>query len=66
MTYFYPMANPNDPIGSTNNVSFQILLRGHYVYVEMLLDTSAIESPTDPPNFMRIHGDGISLFPSFI
>lgn len=61
----YPMANPNDPIGSTNNVSFSNTVAGTLCLCGMLLDTSAIESPTDPP-ILWIHGDADSFIPIFL
>lgn len=52
---FYPMANPNDPVGSTTNSNVSNNVKGAMCLCGTLLDTLAIEKPTDP-DILWTHG----------
>ena len=58
----YPMANPNDPIGSSVNSSFDNDVAGTLCLCGLMLDTSAIELPTDPP-ILWTHGTNDTYVP---
>lgn len=58
----YPMANPNDPIGSNSNSSYGNQVNGTLCLCGLLLDTTAIETPDDPP-ILWTHGSADPLIP---
>jgi acetyl esterase/lipase len=58
----YPMANPNNPIGSNSNSEFGNEVNGTLCLCGMLLDTTAIESSNDPP-ILWTHGSADTYIP---
>ncbi|HYF70912.1 MAG TPA: T9SS type A sorting domain-containing protein [Ohtaekwangia sp.] len=61
----YPMADPNDPIGSTSNADMSNSVKGTLCLCGMILDTLAIESPTDPP-ILWTHGTDDNFIPLWL
>lgn len=58
----YPMANPNNPIGSTSNADVSNSVKGTLCLCGMILDTMAMELPTDP-TLLWIHGTNDDFIP---
>ncbi|MFK8037918.1 MAG: T9SS type A sorting domain-containing protein [Crocinitomicaceae bacterium] len=58
----YPMANPNNPVGSTVNSNVGNGVQGTLCLCGLLLDTLAIELPTDP-NILWTHGTNDNFIP---
>lgn len=58
----YPMANPNNPIGSTTNPNVGNEVAATLCLCGLLLDTLAIESPSDPP-ILWTHGTNDNFVP---
>lgn len=58
----YPMANPNNPVGSTVNSGFSTKVKGTLCLCGLMLDTLAIDSPSDPP-ILWTHGTNDSYVP---
>lgn len=58
----YPMANPNNPIGSTSNLDMSNSVKGTLCLCGMILDTLAMESPTDP-TILWTHGTNDNFIP---
>lgn len=58
----YPMAIPNDPIGSTVNSNVGNKVAGTLCLCGLLLDTLAIETPSDPP-ILWVHGTNDNFVP---
>lgn len=61
----YPMAEPNNPIGSTSNADMSNAVKGTLCLCGMILDTLAIESPTDPP-ILWTHGTDDNFIPLWL
>ncbi len=59
---FYPMAVPNDPIGSDVNLDIGNGVQGVMCLCGWLLDTLAMEGPLDPP-LLWTHGIEDNLIP---
>lgn len=58
----YPMANPNNPIGSTSNLNMSNSVKGTLCLCGMILDTLAMELPTDP-SILWTHGTNDNIIP---
>jgi acetyl esterase/lipase len=58
----YPMANPNNPIGSSNNSMVSNSVKGTLCLCGMILDTTAIENSLNPPILWN-HGSADSFIP---
>lgn len=58
----YPMASPNDPIGSLANPNVGNQVHGTLCLCGMILDTLAMELPTDP-NILWTHGTDDTYIP---
>ena len=58
----YPMANPSDPIGSMSNLNVSNDVKATMCLCGLMLDTLAIESPTDPA-ILWTHGTEDNFVP---
>ncbi len=58
----YPMANPNNPIGSTSNSAFGNSVKAALCLCGMILDTLAIENASNPP-ILWTHGSADTFIP---
>lgn len=58
----YPMANPNNPVGSASNPNVGNEVNATMCLCGLLLDTMAIEKPSDPP-LLWTHGSADPLIP---
>jgi acetyl esterase/lipase len=58
----YPMANPNNPIGSTSNSGFSNSVKATLCLCGMILDTLAIENASNPP-VLWTHGSADTYIP---
>ncbi len=58
----YPMANPNNPIGSTSNSNYGNNVQATMCLCGTILDTMAIENSTDPP-ILWTHGTADNFIP---
>lgn len=58
----YPMANPDNPIGSTSNADVSNSVKGTLCLCGMILDTMAMELPTDP-TILWVHGTNDDFIP---
>jgi len=58
----YPLANPNDPVGSSSNAGVGNGVAATLCLCGLLLDTLAIEAPTDPP-MLWVHGTADAYVP---
>lgn len=58
----YPMASPNNPIGSTTNSTISNNVAGTLCLCGLILDTLAIELPSDPP-ILWTHGTADAFIP---
>lgn len=58
----YPMANPNNPIGSNSNLQVSNDVMGTLCLCGMIIDTTAIENATNPP-ILWTHGTADSFIP---
>lgn len=61
----YPMASPNDPVGSDSNSEYGNEVSGTLCLCGLLLDTTAIEAPNEPP-ILWVHGSADPLIPMFL
>lgn len=58
----YPLANPNNPVGSNSNSHVGNTVQATMCLCGMLLDTTAIEDSNDPP-ILWTHGSNDSYIP---
>lgn len=58
----YPLANPNNPIGSSSNLNVSSQVKGTLCLCGLILDTLAIELPTDP-SILWTHGTNDNFIP---
>ncbi len=58
----YPMANPNDPVGSSANSNISNKVLAGLCLCGMILDTTALEAATDP-GLLWIHGTNDDYIP---
>lgn len=58
----YPMAYPNNPIGNTSNLNMSNSVKGTLCLCGMILDTLAMELPTDP-TILWTHGTNDNFIP---
>jgi acetyl esterase/lipase len=58
----YPMANPNDPVGSTVNLTYGNAVQATMCLCGTILDTTAIERASNPP-VLWTHGSADTFIP---
>ncbi len=58
----YPMASPNNPVGSINNATYGNGVKATLCLCGMILDTTAIENASNPP-ILWTHGSADTFIP---